>query len=186
MRPAKTDQAREALRTRAAGLGAIERHVLIVSNGERTREEIAGMLGDAARVALDRLYRDGFLRDADTHAQTATAVATTLPACAPEAAGGAGIGAAASRRSIVAAKLYMLDMLQLQRGAGSDAIGAELRASREPADVARGLAAALDHLRRVAAPTYSARVAERLAEVAPPELLESVKAFTPEADACAA
>lgn len=177
MRPTKTDQARDALRTRGAGLGALERHVLIVSNGERTRQEILAMLGggaQGAQGALERLLRDGFLRDADAPAAmaaTPASIATPLPAPAPRAAAH---GTASSRRSVAAAKLYMLDMLQLQRGRDAGAIADHLRASRQTADIAHHIAAALDHVREVAAASYSERVTARLLEVAPAELLAMI------------
>jgi hypothetical protein len=92
-----------------------------------------------------------------------TDMATITPAAAPP------------RRSVVAAKLYMLDMLQLQRGPEAAAIAASLRSSREAEDIAYQIAAALDHVRRVAAASYGARIGARLAEVAPPELLALIE-----------
>lgn len=174
MRPTKTDQARDALRTRGAGLGALERHVLIVSNGARTRQEILAMLGGGAQGALERLLRDGFLRDADAPAAmaaTPASIATPPPAPAPRANAH---GTASSRRSVAAAKLYMLDMLQLQRGRDAGAIADHLRASRQTADIAHHIAAALDHVREVAAASYSDRVTARLLEVGPAELLAMI------------
>lgn len=57
----KTSKARAALAERSATLNVVERRALIVSNGERSLDEIAGMLGHEAVEAVERLLRDGYL-----------------------------------------------------------------------------------------------------------------------------
>ena len=59
---AKTDKARTAIQNRDAGLSAQERHILIVSNGERSLNDIVSMLGPATLAPIDRLLREGYLQ----------------------------------------------------------------------------------------------------------------------------
>lgn len=190
MRPAKTDKARDALATRSGGLGAQERHLLILSNGQRSAGELLALLGDSAQGPLQRLLQDGFLRDAAATAGPYTGtVAGALGGDGADVAArnSAPALAAAPRRSLVAAKLYMLDMLQLQRSADAAQLAALLQGSREPDDITVQLAAALGHLRQATPLSYSARIATRLAEIAPLEVWARMHGDAEAlADACAA
>ena len=59
---AKTDKARTAIQNRDTGLSAQERHILIVSNGQRSLDDIVSMLGPATLGPIDRLLREGYLQ----------------------------------------------------------------------------------------------------------------------------
>ena len=56
----KTDKARMALRDRAS-LSVQERQILILSDGRRSRQEIASWLGDTAWTLMDALLAQGYL-----------------------------------------------------------------------------------------------------------------------------
>ena len=56
----KTDKARMALRNRAS-LSVQERQILILSDGRRSRQEIASWLGDTAWTLMDALLAQGYL-----------------------------------------------------------------------------------------------------------------------------
>ena len=56
----KTDKARQALRNRAS-LSVQERQILILCDGIRSRQEIAGWLGDTALALMDSLLAQGYL-----------------------------------------------------------------------------------------------------------------------------
>lgn len=159
MRPSKTEKARSALRDRPSDLTALERRVLILSDGVRDADALAALLGASVHTAMPRLLRDGYLFDGDATAAPAALAAPSHPqATAPTPA---------SRRSLAAAKVYMFDMLQLQRGEEATTIAAALRACRDHEELALHLFRALRHIRMVASPSYSRRVAERLSEILP-------------------
>lgn len=215
MQLAKTDKARAAIQNRDAGLSAQERHILIVSNGQRSLNDIVSMLGPATLAPIDRLLREGYLeaaageRAADrvaTHAgqgvntllrasrdlasrvqeraQAVIEAAVTAPASAgaaetaptlaervatlPPPAPAPRVG---PRRSLAAARMYMLDMLQLQRSVEAATLKVAIQSSGSGDETLASLVDSLRHLRTVAAPSYYARIAARLAEVLPEEFV---------------
>lgn len=180
MQPHKTEKAHLALRDRPADVSVLERRILILSDGRRGDEEIADLLGGSARDALTRLLREGYLTDLETPPATAVAagLATTaspdMPAPAHDPPGAA---PAASRRSIAAAKMYVIDMLQLQRGAEAGAIAAAVRACRDQDELAAHMLRALRFIHGVANSSLSRRVADRLAEIMPEQYLPELDVF---------
>jgi len=169
MRPSKTEKARSALRDRPSDLNALERRILILSDGVRDTDALAVLLGTSVHTAMPRLLRDGYLVDGDA------ATAPVMPAAQPRSV--ATTPAPAARRSLAAAKVYMFDMLQLQRGEDATAIAAALRACRDHEELALHLFHALRHIRLVASPSYSRRVAERLSEILPEQYRIELDAF---------
>lgn len=180
MPPHKTEKAHLALRDRPADVSVLERRILILSDGRRGDEEIAELLGVQARDALARLLRDGYLAGRETpSAPVAAAVpATTAPpavqAPAPDPPGAA---PATSRRSIAAAKMYVIDMLQLQRGVEAGALAAAVRACRDQDELAAHMLRALRFIHGVANSSLSRRVADRLAEIMPEQYLPELDVF---------
>jgi hypothetical protein len=212
MQLAKTEKARTAIQTRDAGLSAQERHILIVSNGERSLNDIVAMLGPATLASIDRLLREGYLQAAageraapDRMAAAAGQGMNTLLRASRdlasrvqeraqaviEAAGAAPQPAAPApaaptlaeqvatlppaprvgpRRSLAAARMYMLDMLQLQRSVEAASLKVAIQSSGSGDDTLASLVDSLRHLRTVAAPSYYTRIAARLVEVLPEEL----------------
>lgn len=172
MNPHKTEKAHSALRDRPADVSVLERRILILSDGRRGDEEIADLLGSQARDALARLLRDGYLSDRDA--------APIMPAAASiaiEPRELAGAAPASSRRSIAAAKMYVIDMLQLQRGPEAAAIAAAVRGCRDTDELAAHMLRALRFIHGVANPSLSRRVADRLAEIMPEQYLAELDVF---------
>ncbi len=80
------------------------------------------------------------------------------------------------RRSLAASKMYLIDMLQLQRTPEASALAVDIQmAPDEQALVAR-LLDALDHIHSVAKPSLAMRIAERLLEVLPEAYLGLLEA----------
>lgn len=215
---AKTDKARAAIQNRDTGLSAQERHILIVSNGQRSLNDIVSMLGPATLGPIDRLLREGYLqavagertveqvaavagqgmstllrasRDLAAKVQERAqavieAAAATPPAPPPMAATLAEQVAtlpvppptprAGPRRSLAAAKMYMLDMLQLQRSVEAATLKVAIQSSGSGEEILAGLVESLRHLRTVSASSYYTRVATRLGEVLPEELVPRLSA----------
>lgn len=67
----KTDKARQALRNRAS-LSVQERQILILCDGIRSRQEIAGWLGDNALALMDSLLAQGYLAQRPVEGQAWT------------------------------------------------------------------------------------------------------------------
>ncbi len=176
MHPHKTEKAHSALRDRPADVSVLERRILILSDGRRGDEEIADLLGAQARDALARLLRDGYLFDRDA-APVMPAAAFVAPPAAEEKRESPAAAPASSRRSIAAAKMYAVDMLQLQRGPEAAAIAAAVRACRDPDELAAHMLRALRFIHGVANPSLSRRVADRLAEIMPEQYLPELDVF---------
>ncbi len=176
MHPHKTEKAHNALRDRPADVSVLERRILILSDGRRGDEEIAELLGAQARDALARLLRDGYLSDRDA-APVMPAAASAAPPAAEEKRGPPGAAPTSSRRSIAAAKMYVIDMLQLQRGPEAAAIAAAVRACRDQDELAAHMLRALRFIHGAANPSLSRRVADRLAEIMPEQYLPELDVF---------
>lgn len=217
---AKTDKARTAIQTRDAGLSAQERHILIVSNGERSLNDIVSMLGPATLAPIDRLLREGYLhavvadhgtdrmaaaagqglnallrasRDLASRVQERAQAVIEATVATPPPTASAGVAPtlaeqvatlappppaprAGPRRSLAAARMYMQDMLQLQRSVEAATLKVAIQSSSSSEETLASLVESLRHLRSVAAGSYYARIASRLAEVLPEELVPRLAA----------
>jgi hypothetical protein len=182
----KSDKGRGALLDRSGGMSMLERRALILCDGKRGREQLVGLLGPDILPGLERLLREGYLMDAADGRPAASKpglsiVAPSLPAdpapapvvatptvvAAKAAALAAAPPAPKSRRSLAAAKMYIVDMLQLQRDAESVSLKAELQTSPSEDELVHRLGKALRHISTVASATYAQRIGERLAEILP-------------------
>lgn len=172
---AKTVKAREALEAGKAGAVELrDRRILILADGRRTRGELIAMLGAEAALSIDRLMRDGFLWQVDgapppkpmPMPEVIAPVTTPPPAAAP-----------AKRRSLVAAKMYLVDMLQLQRNPVAVELRLAIQSTTDPTQLLDRLFDALEHLVANTPPSYGERVRERFAEVVPDEALARVREF---------
>lgn len=175
MAPSKTERGRAALQAHAtAGLSLAERRVLILCDGRRRREDLAALLGSDAQPILDRLLRDDYLTLHDGAAARPAGVEppTTPGAIAtPASAASQSSPRAASRRSLAASKMYVVDMLQLQRDPESASLRAEIQTSPSEEELVYRMMKALRHLQAVAATSYAQRIGERLAEILPEHYL---------------
>ncbi|TWI14316.1 hypothetical protein IP93_00312 [Lysobacter ruishenii] len=212
---AKTDKARTAIQNRDAGLTAQERHILIVSNGQRSLNDIVSMLGPAILASIDRLLRDGYLQPAaaertvdglastsqgmhallrasrdlaskvQERAHVVIEAATTAAAPPPTSFPAEPVATLPTppaaprvgpRRSLAAAKMYMLDMLQLQRSSEAASLKLAIQSSSSGEEILGSLIDSLRHLRDVATASYYDRVAMRLGEVLPEEFVPHLAA----------
>lgn len=176
----KSDKGRNALLDRSGGMSMLERRALILCDGRRGREQLVGMLGPDILPGLERLLREGYLVDGSTArpvpSKPLLSVVAPMPGPAPVAIASVAPVAATvaaprpapqSRRSLAAAKMYIVDMLQLQRDPESVSLKAELQTSPSEDELVYRLGKALRHLRTVASATYAQRIGERLAEILP-------------------
>ncbi len=174
----KTDKARSALLERSDALTVQDRRILILSDGLRSLDDIVGLLGPAARPAVLRMVEERYL--ATSHSATASvagnAVPAPTPAIAPSAVAIQPPTPHPTRRSLAATKLYMLDMLQLQRDAESAEIKAAIRTSIGPEATVAVVLQGLQHLQRIVSPSYGRRVFDRVAEMMPEEALPALQA----------
>ncbi len=165
MRPRKTDLAHQALQTHRGALELRQRRALILCDGQRDLAELSSLLGADARALVDELAGLGYLQvDAAAGPIPAT---TSAPLAAPSAP--------ARRRSLSAARIYLLDMLELQRNEVARLLRQRLQAAHEEATIAAALLGALAELPRFTAPGYAQRVRERVAEVLPEPYLPALQ-----------
>lgn len=170
MLPRKTDLARTALQSHAGPLSMRERRALILCDGQRDLASLADLLGEDAPVLIRKLCDSGYLTDASS----------ALPAALPDLDAAAApplLRASGPRRSMVAAKLYMLDMLALQRHDAAIRHKADLQACHEPEDTLAQLLASLRCLQDTSAASLARRVRERLAEVLPEDCLPALESM---------
>lgn len=150
MRLGKTGKARLALdAVKAGGLDLRDRRILILADGKRTRAELLALLGADSGASIDRLVREGYL--AEEGAERGLRPPT--------------------RRSLVAAKMYLIDMLQLQRTPAAAELRLAIQSTADPHEIVERLLVALEYLLSVATPSYGARVFMRVEEVLPEDLL---------------
>lgn len=168
MQPRKTDLARQALSIRDGSLSMRERRVLILCDGQRGVEELTSMLGPETPSHIRRLRDAGYL----VAVVEAPPPRSPVPAIEP-------VAASVRRRSLVAAKLYLLGMLELQRNPDAARHRDRLQAAQNDEDTLAQLFAALHCLRQAASPTLAQRVRERLAEVLPEPYLPALQQADP-------
>ncbi|SEK39675.1 hypothetical protein SAMN05428989_0040 [Pseudoxanthomonas sp. GM95] len=172
MQPRKTALAHTALQTHRAGLDMRQRRVLIMADGQRSLAELSQMLGPETAAHVTTLIRDGYLTlDAERtlHEALATpAPAPVVPAPAPAAR------APSHRRSLVAARLYLLGMLELQRDPAAQRLHQQLHRTTEEHAAVEVMLEALALLPQLTSPGYAQRVQTRLSEVLPEEHLPAL------------
>ena len=139
----KTDKARQALRNRAS-LSVQERQILILCDGVRSRQEIAGWLGDSALALMDALVAQGFLQ------QRPVLQATS-----------------AGKRSLAACKMYAQGILQMQRSAAAQQMLAQLNSSQDEGDLLRTLQELLHFLQQKTNTSYAETVKNHLRQIVP-------------------
>ncbi len=159
MQPRKTDLAHAALQAHRAPLDLRQRRALILCDGKRGLGELSSLLGDDAPALIAQLQREGYLH---------------VEQPAPTVAADAAPAAMARRRSLVAARIYLLDMLALQRNPAAARLHQLLQATREESDTLHALRLALAQLPAMTSDGYVQRVRDRLREVLPESHLAAV------------
>ena len=179
MRPRKTDQAHAALQTHRAGLDMRQRRVLILADGQRSLEALTAMLGADTPLHVAALIRAGYLglaeepapqpRTANVPAMPTIPAPISTPAPAPH------------RRSMVAARLYLLGMLELQRHPDALRLHAQLQRAADDGLAVQTMREALQLLPALTSTGYVQRIADRLREVLPEDQLHALETPTPAA-----
>ncbi len=175
MQPRKTDLARTALQAHRAPLDMRQRRLLILCDGQRTVADLTGLLGQDAQAMVIQLVQAGYLA-------TGTATAAALPHAAAEPANAALVkvptNASATpverRRSLVAARIYLLGILEMQRHPQAAALFRDLQQARAEDEVLQRLQSAMQLLPALTSDGYCQRVRQRLLEALP---LEHCDAF---------
>ena len=168
MQPRKTDLARDALQAHRAPLDMRQRRLLIMCDGQRDIGQLTALIGPEAPAMVIQLIQAGYLVSAPEAAVAAApaAVAVAAPAAAEPAP--------ERRRSLVAARIYLLGILELQRNPQAAALYRDLQMARAEADVVATLRTALDALPGMTSEGYSQRVRQRVLEALPLEHCEAV------------
>ena len=159
MRPSKTDLARQILQAHTGVLGMRERRTLILCDGQRDLAELVRLLGQDAPLLVQGLVKAGYLSAAD--GAQAAAAPSRIPAAAPAPPTG-------PRRSLVAAKVYLSGMLELQRDDSARRHRERLQARQDDDALLEATADALRFLEDRMATTLAARIRERVFEALPP------------------
>ena len=176
---AKTVKAREALEAGKAGAVDLrDRRILILADGRRTRADLVSMLGADAAPSIDRLMREGYLWNTDaSHVVAPTPTPSPAPPPQSAMASPPPEQATTKRRSLVAAKMYLVDMLQLQRNPAAVELRLAIQSTSDPAQLLERLFDALAYLVANTQPSYGERVRVRFAEVVPDEALPRMREF---------
>lgn len=156
MQPQKTDLARTALQAHRAPLDMRQRRLLILCDGQRDLVQLGQLVGPETPAMVIQLIQSGYLVSS---AMTPTAVPVPVPV-------------AERRRSLVAARIYLLDILELQRHPQAAAQFHTLQRARSDDAVMAALYAALQALPDLTSTGYAERVRQRLLEVLPKEHAE--------------
>ncbi len=162
MQPRKTDLARTALQAHRAPLDMRQRRLLILCDGQRDLPQLSAMIGAEASAMVIQLIQAGYL----VSAAPAEPAPREAPASAPTAAPAAP-PPTERRRSLVAARIYLLGILEMQRHPQAAALFHALQRARSDEDVIASLHTALAALPGLTSPGYAERVRQRVVEVLP-------------------
>ncbi|KLN98581.1 hypothetical protein B9Y88_19990 [Stenotrophomonas maltophilia] len=177
MQPRKTELARTALQAHRAPLDMRQRRLLILCDGQRSIADLTGLLGQDAPAMVIQLVQAGYLSTgtgataAPPPPADAAAPAPTTPAAAPAAPA----TGSERRRSLVAARIYVLGILEMQRHPQAAALFRDLQQARAESEVLQVLHSAMQMLPGLTSEGYCQRVRQRLLEALP---LEHCEAFT--------
>ncbi len=167
MQPQKTDLARTALQAHRAPLDMRQRRLLILCDGQRDLVQLGQLVGPETPAMVIQLIQSGYLVSSAVAEAAIVAPAAPAPGVMQTAA-----PVTERRRSLVAARIYLLDILELQRHPQAAALFHTLQQSRSDETVMAALQAALDALPGLTSIGYAERVRQRLLEVLPKEHAE--------------
>ncbi len=160
MHPRKTALALAALQSHDTPLDMRQRRVLILADGQRSAEELVALGGHNAAAIMHGLLQQGYLDDG-RHAVTPLASVAT---------------SSDPRRALLNARMYLLDLLQLQRHPASPALQQRLRAAREETATLHAIAQALRTMPEMTSERYAQRIRERVLEILPAPLHDALAA----------
>ena len=183
MKLEKTESGREAMRTRDERLSVRLRQLMVLANGEREVAELTQM-SSASSQDVQNLLSWGFLAKAQsvvilrTESKTAANRVQTLSPSKTAEPSSIDLAhsqhpvAGAHRRSLAAAKLYMLGILEIFRHPSAIELRQSLHACSDAKTLVQTLMRCTSELKQHASEGYAARVAAQLHELLPIEHLE--------------
>jgi hypothetical protein len=142
---------------------------------------IGGALGGLIRAATESVQaRTEQIRAsaAPLPAQPVAAAQPTLAVPAQPVAAQAGASRSGQRRSLVAAKMYVVDMLQLQRHPDAVELKARIQFASGEAPLLEAILDGMRVLLQLTNESYGQRIVARLGEVLPEDLLPALEAAT--------
>lgn len=196
--------------TRSGDLSLHHRRILILTDGKRSINDLMAMLGSEILGDIDALMRAGYLATADAQAARASAgglgqrlrdaasrlrpgIDATAPTIAqPEPAASATAVApppepampaaapAVSRRSLAASKMYVMDLLQMQRDLRIAECRTEIQCAQDETATVVALLDGVRHLMPLVSASMAARILARLDEVLPEPYLPALRALQSE------
>ncbi|KDE91387.1 hypothetical protein D7Y57_21605 [Stenotrophomonas maltophilia] len=177
MQPRKTELARTALQAHRAPLDMRQRRLLILCDGQRSIADLTGLLGQDAPAMVIQLVQAGYLSTGTgaTAAPPPPADAAAPAPATPAAAPAAPATGSERRRSLVAARIYVLGILEMQRHPQAAALFRDLQQARAESEVLQVLHSVMQMLPGLTSEGYCQRVRQRLLEALP---LEHCDAFT--------
>lgn len=137
---------------------------------------ITGGLGQRLREAASRLRPSG---DESAAPVAQPDIATTEPAATSTPAGAA-TAAATSRRSLAASKMYVMDLLQMQRDLRIAECRTEIQCAQDETAAVVALLDGVRHLMPLVSESMAARILARLDEVLPEPWLPALRALQSE------
>ena len=170
MQPQKTDLARTALQAHRAPLDMRQRRLLILCDGQRDLVQLGQLVGPETPAMVIQLIQSGYLVSSAVAEAAVVAPATLVPGVMPTVA-----PVTERRRSLVATRIYLLDILELQRHPRAAALFHTLQQARSDDAVMAALHAALEALPDLTSTGYAERVRQRLLEVLPKEHADRVQ-----------
>ncbi|CAD2252533.1 hypothetical protein QSH46_005465 [Xanthomonas arboricola pv. juglandis] len=181
MTPRKTELALTALQSHRSPLTLLQRRALILADGQRDLATLAVLLGgDGDGAALvHALCAMGYL-EFGTQAGSATRTAQASDS-SPAGVPGTHVSPPAAppseedlqrqrRRAATNARLYLLDILQLQRDPVAAALHRQLQAARAEDAIGAAIAETLRALPQITSASYAERVRARIGELLPDAL----------------
>ncbi|QTD44036.1 hypothetical protein [Ottowia testudinis] len=187
---AKTEKGRDALRRRAPGMSAIERQILIVSNGNRDASDLAVIMCRPVEDEIDRLIALGYLaRTTGCEHADFSPTGTLLDArsrrhesSVPQGVAPAPADQSATPRSMAGAKMYLMGVLSLQRSMSAVEMAVDMHAAASHDQFLNHAAACLAALTESHGTSYVRRVARKLGRCMPlthvPVFVEYLRART--------
>lgn len=179
----KTDKARQALRDRGS-LSVQERQILILCDGQRSRQEIARWVGDSAGSVLDALVLSGYLATQQSSAlsppsappvppDTPAPPSPARPASAPVTAAYVEQTRAShgSKRSLAGCKMYAVGILQMQRSADAMALAVRVQQASDETELLLGLVDMVSFLEQMTNTGYADNVKTHLRQILPEQYL---------------
>lgn len=178
MTPRKTELAVTALQSHRSPLTLLQRRTLILADGQRDLATLAQLLGGDDATLVQTLCAMGYLQLGEAGAGADSAPGTSA-ATEPTPAVPVQLADAQQteedlqrqrRRAATNARLYLLDILQLQRNPAAAALHRQLQAARAEDAIGAAIAEALRELPQITSATYAERVRARIGELLPDTL----------------